>query len=136
MTYLFHNKKVWKPWISFLPRTADTQWSLFSWKSQTFGLEQTIWADKLWGTQIEKIFWNLLSPFWSQFSTLTDLNPRFGRLWDMLAIFFVNVRKFVNVIFIMLQKKSFGQNKFLNFMHRFKSAILPELKKKKPGKQN
>ena len=30
---------------------------------------------------------------------------------------------FLNVIFIMLQKKSFGQKKF-NFMHEFKSAIL------------
>ena len=39
----------------------------------------------------------------SQFSTLTDLNPGFGRLWDMLGIYF---------IFKMLQKKSFGQNNF------------------------
>ena len=34
----------------------------------------------------------------------------------------------VNVFFITLQRKSFGQNFFLNFMHEFKSAILPELK--------
>ena len=32
-----------------LERTTDAQWSLFSWKSQTFGLGQTIWADKFWG---------------------------------------------------------------------------------------
>ena len=42
----------------------------------------------------------------SQFSILTDLNPGFGRPWDMLAIFFVNA------IFIMFQKKSFGKNSF------------------------
>jgi hypothetical protein len=42
----------------------------------------------------------------SQFSTLNDLNPGFGIPRNMLAIFFVNV------IFIMLQKKSFGQNNF------------------------
>ena len=42
----------------------------------------------------------------SQFSTLTDLNPGFGRPWDMLGFFFVND------IFITLQKKSFGQKKF------------------------
>ena len=58
--------------------------------------------------------------------TLTDLNPGFGGPWDMLGIFFVNV------IFIMLQKNSFGkkifEKKILNSMHGFKSAILPELK--------
>ena len=42
----------------------------------------------------------------SQSSSLTDLNPGFGGPWDMLAIFFVNV------IFIMLQIKSFGQKNF------------------------
>mgnify|MGYP001229301662 CR=1 FL=1 len=36
-------------------------------------------------------------------SFLTDLNPEFGGPWDMLGIFLVNV------IFIMLLKKSFGQ---------------------------
>ena len=30
------------------PRTTDTQWSLFSLKSRTFGLGQTNWADKFW----------------------------------------------------------------------------------------
>ena len=40
---------------------------------------------------------------------------------DVFEIFFVNDS------FIALQKKSFGQKK-MNFMHRFKSAILPELK--------
>jgi hypothetical protein len=54
----------------------------------------------------------------SQFSTLTDLNPEFGRPWDILVILFVNV------IFIMFQKKSFDQNYFWIFMHGFKSAIL------------
>ena len=39
-------------------------------------------------------------------SILIDLYPEFGGPWDMLGIFFVNV------IFIMLQKKSFGQNFF------------------------
>ena len=57
----------------------------------------------------------------SQFSTLTNLNPGFGRPWDMLGIFFVKV------IFITLQKKSFRQKK-LNSMRGFKSAILSELK--------
>ena len=31
------------------PRTTDAQLSFFVSKSQTFGLEQTIWADKFWG---------------------------------------------------------------------------------------
>ena len=34
---------------TFWPRSTDFQWSLFSSKSQTFGLGQTIWADKFWG---------------------------------------------------------------------------------------
>ena len=38
--------------------------------------------------------------------TLTDLNPIFGGLWDMLWIFSGDVT------FIMLRKKSFGQNNF------------------------
>ena len=46
------------------------------------------------------------------FSNLNDLNPGFGRPWDMLWIFFVNV------IFLTLQKKSFSVKK---------SAILPKL---------
>ena len=48
---------------------------------------------------------------------VTDLNPGFGRPWDMLVIFFVNF------IFIMLQKKSWPKE-YLNFIHGFKSAIL------------
>jgi hypothetical protein len=31
------------------PWTTDAQWSIFSLKSQTFGLGQTNWADKFWG---------------------------------------------------------------------------------------
>ena len=42
----------------------------------------------------------------SQFSKMRYLNPGFGGPWDMLGIFFVNV------IFITLQKKSFGQKNF------------------------
>ena len=42
----------------------------------------------------------------SQFSKMRYLNPGFGGPWDMLGIFFVNV------IFITLQKKSFGQKLF------------------------
>ena len=42
----------------------------------------------------------------SQFSKLRYLNPGFGGSWDMLGIFFVNV------IFITLQNKSFGQKFF------------------------
>ena len=34
--------------------TTDAQWSLFSLKYRTFGLEQTNWADKFWG------IWGLL----------------------------------------------------------------------------
>ena len=47
-----------------------------------------------------EILWVLL-----EFSTLTYLNPGFGRPWDMLGIFFVNDN------FITLQKKSLGQKK-------------------------
>ena len=35
--------------MSVCSRTTDTQWGLFSSKSQTFGLGLTIWADKYWG---------------------------------------------------------------------------------------
>ena len=62
-----------------------------------------------------EILWVLLIK--SQFSTLTDLNPVFGRPWDMLGIFFVNF------IFIALQKKS-SSIFFLNSMLGFKSTIL------------
>ena len=52
-------------------------------------------------------FWNLLSPFCENLIfTLTDLNPGFCWPWGMLVIFFVNV------IFKVLQMKSFGQNRF------------------------
>ena len=50
------------------------------------------------------------------------LNPGFNGLWDMLRILFVNV------ISIMLQKRSFRPEQILNFMRGFKSAILPEMK--------
>ena len=39
-------------------------------------------------------------------STLTELNPGFGRPWNMLR------KKFLIAIFIMLQKNSFGQKIF------------------------
>ena len=58
----------------------------------------------------------------SKFSTLRYLNPGFNGLWDMLRILFVNV------ISIMLQKRSFRPEQILNFMRGFKSAILPEMK--------
>ena len=32
-----------------ISQTTDVQWSLFSSKSQNFGLGQTIWTDKFWG---------------------------------------------------------------------------------------
>ena len=35
--------------LSIKTRTADSQWSLFSLKSRTFGLGQTNWTHKLWG---------------------------------------------------------------------------------------
>ena len=35
--------------VYFWPRTTDAQWSLFSSKSLTFGLGETVWADKFWG---------------------------------------------------------------------------------------
>ena len=35
--------------IRLSPRTTNAQWSLFSLKSRTFGLVQTMWADKFWG---------------------------------------------------------------------------------------
>ena len=42
---------------SLLPRTTNAQWSLFSSKSQTFGLEQIIWAHKFWS------IWGILGWF-------------------------------------------------------------------------
>ena len=50
-------------------RTTDTPWSLFSSKSQTFGLGQTIWADKFWG------IWGILEQFIStHFGTVSPLS--------------------------------------------------------------
>ena len=40
-------------------RTTDAQWSLFSSKSQTFGLGQVIWAGKFWG--ISGVFGRFIS---------------------------------------------------------------------------
>ena len=54
----------------------------------------------------------------SPFCTFSCINPRFGGPWGMLWIFLPFG------IFIMLQKNTFSQNFFSNFMHRFKSAIL------------
>jgi len=53
----------------------------------------------------------------SQFSTLTYLNPGFGGPWDMLGIFFVNV-KFITLHRRLLAKKN------LNSMQGFKEFIL------------
>ena len=58
-------------------RTTDSQWSLFSAKSQTFVLEQTIWADKflaIWGIfgRFISIHFGTVSPL-SMFSTNQQL---------------------------------------------------------------
>ena len=45
----------------------------------------------------------------SPFCTFSCINPGFGGPWDKLWIFFLVA------IFIMLRKKSFGQNFFFNF---------------------
>ena len=58
----------------------------------------------------------------SQFSTFSSINPGFGEPWDMLWKFFHLI------IFILLQKNSFGQ-KELDFMHGLKSAILATFQK-------
>ena len=66
------------------------------------------------------------------FTTLTDINPGFGRPWKKLWIFFVNGT------FIMPQKKSFGQKNFWisctgskvpfwQFFHSAKMALLSRL---------
>ena len=54
---------------SVYARTTDAQWSLFSSKSQTFGLGQTIWADKFWG------IWGIFGRFIStHFCTVSPLS--------------------------------------------------------------
>jgi hypothetical protein len=54
-------------------QTMDAQWSLFSSKSQTFGLGQTIWADKFWG------IWSIFRQFIStHFGTVSS--------WSMFSI--------------------------------------------------
>ena len=50
--------------------------------------------------------------------TLNDLNPGFGRPWNKLWIFFCTWH------FHNASKEVSFSNFFLNFMHRFKSAIL------------
>ena len=54
----------------------------------------------------------------SLFCTFSRINPEFDRPWDTLQ------KNFLIAIFIILQKNNFGQKKFSNFMHQFKSAIL------------
>ena len=49
-----------------LTMVIDAQWSLFSLKSRTFGLEQTNWADKFW--DIWSIFSQTISTNVSMFS--------------------------------------------------------------------
>ena len=75
VTYLFmffEEKKTFLSVQKYLltnTRTMDAQWSLFSLKSQTFGLEQTIWADKVLG------LWCIFGRFISmQFGTLSPLS--------------------------------------------------------------
>ena len=58
----------------YIPRNTDAQRSLFSPKYQTFGLGQTIWANKFWG------IWGIFGQF---ISTLSGtVSP--------LSMFFVN----------------------------------------------
>ena len=56
------------------------------------------------------------------FCTFSCINPEFGGPWVMIQ------KNFLISIFIVLQKNTFGQKKFLNFMHGFKSAILAKMK--------
>ena len=61
----------------FYSRTTDTQCSLFSLKSQTFGLGQTNWADNLWGIsgifgQTIRTHFGIVSPL-SMFSIIQPL---------------------------------------------------------------
>ena len=53
-------------------QTTDAQWSLFSSKSQTFGLGQTIWVDTFWG--IWGIFSRTIS---THFGTVSPLSMFF-----------------------------------------------------------
>ena len=59
--------------VSYLsPQTTDTQRSLFSSKSQTFGLRQRIWADNLWG------IWGIFGQFMStHFGTVSPFSACF-----------------------------------------------------------
>ena len=58
----------------FQSQITDAQWSLFSLKSRTSGLGQTIWADKFWG------IWGIFSRF---------ISTHFGTV-SPLSIFFIN----------------------------------------------
>ena len=53
----------------FSARTKDAQWSLFSSKSQTFGLGHTNWPDEFWG------IWGIFGQFIStHFGTVSPLS--------------------------------------------------------------
>ena len=51
---------------------TDAQWCLFSLKSQTFGLGQTIWADKFLGIWV--LFWPIISTYFGTVSSLSMLS--------------------------------------------------------------
>ena len=55
--------------INWRSRTMDTQWNLFLWKSQIFGLWQTIWVGTFWG--ILGIFCQFIN---THFGTVSSLS--------------------------------------------------------------
>ena len=82
--------------VSHVARTTDAQWSIFSLKSRTFGLEQTNWADK----------------FWSIWEFSAKLSAPILLQWVPLSMFFIieytlDLRKILGMNQIFLKSRFF-----------------------------
>jgi hypothetical protein len=64
----------------------DAQGSLFSTKFQTFGLGQTIWADKFWG--VWGIFGRFINTYFGTMSPVSmfSINPLFLQKTNIIGI--------------------------------------------------
>ena len=79
--------------ISLEIRTTDAQWCIFESKSKTFGLGQTIWADKFWG------IWGIFGWF---------INTHFGTV-SHLPMFSIN-----QLLFLQKTKPSYPNSNYLS----------------------
>ena len=88
------------------PRTTDAQWSPFSPKSHTFGLGQTIWADKFWG------IWGIFGQF---------INTHFGTVSPLSMFFMFSINQ---PLFLQKSKPLYLNPKYLFGPQRIRDLVI------------